>query len=345
MSVSYGGDVITFSDNSTIGSGWTGMKNRIINGDMRIDQRYNGSSNTPSNGTYTIDRWNSDKSGSLACTIQQVNDGPTGRFQKSLKITVPSGTVNSTDFFGVRQVIENSNFYDIGSTWGTANPLSFTISFWVKSSLAGKYYFSPRIPSVAHVAHPYTINQANTWEYKTITVIGPTNFTPLDQNTLTTGSLISIRFWTIAGSSESGATDGVWGNAGAVGTGMANLAAAGGTWQITGVQVERGTQASSFEYRPYGTELQLCQRYFEYGFTRSLTTTTFSGSYNPDHNWFTQFKVEKRGSPTVTRSNATDTQITFNGITPNVYGFTSEFDATVNGQNSSQFNFSANSEL
>jgi hypothetical protein len=120
---------------------------------------------------------------------------------------------------------------------------------------------------------------------------------------------------------------------------------AGNTVQFAQMQFEEGSVATPFEQRPLALELQLCQRYFEYGFTRSLTTVNFSGSYNPDHNWFTQFKVEKRGTPTVTRSNITDTQITFNGITPTVYGFTSEWDGTTNGQNSSQFNYLANSEL
>lgn len=267
-----------------------GTRNRIINGDMRIDQRNAGASLTFSNGSFSADRWIMDKSGSLAATVQQVADAPTG-YLNSVRLTIPSGTVNATDFYGIRQVIENANFYDIGSTWGTSNPASFTISFWVKSSLAGKYFFSPRIPAVAHAPYSYTINAANTWEYKTITVTGPTNpsFTPTSQSTLNAGSFLSVRFSIVTGSSESGATEQVWANGAINGSGGANLAAAGGTWQITGVQVEAGSVATPFERRPYGTELALCHRYY-YRQTPSGTayygsgfcdTTTISGIFVP----------------------------------------------------------------
>lgn len=306
MSVIYSGDGITFNDGSTINSGWTGFKNRIINGDMRIDQRFSGSANTPATGAYTVDRWLVDKNSSLSITTQQVDDGPTGYHQKSLKITIPSGSVGSSDYFGVRQLIENTNFYDIGSTWGTANPASFTISFWVKSNLAGTYYFSPRIPSVASYCASYTINQANTWEYKSITVTGPTNpsYAPLTQTTMTAGSMISVRFWQIAGASESGSSTNTWGISGTVGSGMANLAASGGTWQITGVQVERGTTASSFDYRPYGAELVLCQRYYEILYLQQWVAyrPTNSGSGQPQVG--IQY-MTKRTTPSITFTSPT----------------------------------------
>ena len=198
----------------------------------------------------------------------------------------------------------------------------------------------------ANYVSTYTINSANTWEYKTIAIPACTTGTWV----ITPGSADGGLFcrWSLgAGSGISTSTLNTWtsGNKTNLSGGTNWISNSGATFQLTGCQIELGTAASSFEYRPYGTELQLCQRYFEYGFTRSLTTTNSSGSYNPDHNWFSQFNVEKRGSPPFTRSKATDTQITFNGITPNVYGFTSEWDGTTNGQNSSQFNFSANSEL
>jgi hypothetical protein len=245
----------------------------------------------------------------------------------------------------------------LNRTPASGNRTTWSLSFWVKSSVTGTYSvtFQNTTPvgndsaTRLYVAE-YTILQTNVWEKKTITVNLATGSASGTWNK-TNGGGLSICWNLGAESNRKGNTYlNTWGTQGSTPNVQSSSQVqwatnAGATFFLTGVQFEKGSTASSFDYRPFGTKLQLCQRYFEYGFTRSLTTVNFSGSYNPDHNWFTQFKVEKRSSPTVTRSNITDTQITFNGITPNVYGFTSEFDATVNGQNSSQFNFSANSEL
>jgi hypothetical protein len=338
--VNFTGGIQVGGQDATFG----GMRNRIINGAMMIDQRNAGSSVTPTNGTYTLDRFLAYQSAASKFSVQR-NAGsvtpPTG-FSNYLGVTsLSSYSISSSDYFELWHKIEGFNCADL--SWGTASAATVTLSFWVRSSLTGT--FGGAIKNDAQTrAYPftYTINQANTWEKETITIPGEQSGAWLTNN----GPGVNIVFGLGVGSTYSG-TAGAWANSGVdSATGAVSVVGTNGaTWYITGVQLEKGSTASSFEYRPYGTELQLCQRYFEYGFTRSLTSTTFSGSYNPDHNWFTQFKVEKRGSPTVTRSNATDTQITFNGITPNVYGFTSEYDATSNGQNSSQFNFSANSEL
>lgn len=323
-----------------------GFRNRIINGDMRIDQRNNGGSVSRDGSAYTfqIDRFYSGGlNGSGVFSVQRISDAPVG-FRNSIRFTVTTAdsSLSSSEEYGFQQNIEGHNVYDFG--WGTSAGVTATLSFWVKSSLTGTFGIGIRNANIwnrGYVAQ-YTINAANTWEYKTI-VISPETTGSWGTGT---DACINVAFDLGAGSGFNGTVN-TWNTNGFTrASGNVSLINTNGaTWQVTGVQLEVGSVATPFDRRPYALELTLCQRYFEYGFTRSLTSTNFQGSFNPDHNWFTQFKVEKRGSPTVSRSNVTDTQITFNGITPNIYGFSSEFDATANGQNSSQFNFSASSEI
>jgi hypothetical protein len=316
------------------------FRNRIINGDMRIDQRNAGAAST-SLAAYVTDRWDVGfGSTGVSASFQQVADAPTG-FVNSFKVTVTTAPGSVTNSASISQPIEGFNTSDLA--WGTASAQTVTLSFWVKASLTGS--FGGALTNSAFdqtYPFPYTISAANTWEYKTIVIAGPTAGTWLTTN----GIGVRVIFGLGAEAARKAAV-GVWANTIArQPTGSINLVETNGaTWQVTGVQLELGTVATPFERRPYGMELALCQRYFEYGFTRAAVSTTFSGNFNPDFEWFTQFKVDKRASPTVTRSNITDTQINFNGIDPNVYGFTSQFDITSNGLGRSQFNFSASAEL
>ena len=239
-----------------------GFRNRIINGDMRIDQRNAGASVTLNNTlglAYTLDRWGFDENTDAgAVTIQQVSDAPAG-FTKSLKVTVSTadGTLAATDRAVLNQPIEGFNVADFNL--GTASAITFTLSFWVKSSVTGTFGAAYR-NSAANRSYPfsYTINSANTWEQKTITIAGDTTGTWATDNT--TG--ISVLFGMGVGSTFSG-TAGSWQSANYLSaTGATNLMATlNATWQITGVQLEAGSVATPFERRPYGTELALCQRY------------------------------------------------------------------------------------
>jgi hypothetical protein len=237
------------------------FKNRIINGAMVIDQRNAGASVTPVNGQYSVDRWQAVLSQASKYSVQQ-NAGavtPPAGFTNYLGITsLSSYTVGSSELFNLVHSIEAFNFNDFA--WGTASAKSATLSFWVRSSLTGTFGGALNNGS-ANRFYPfnYTISAANTWEQKSITVVGDTSGTWAGTN----GAGLQIRFGLGVGSTVSG-TAGAWGSTAFYSaTGAVSVVGTNGaTFYITGVQLEVGTQATSFEYRQYTTELQLCQRYF-----------------------------------------------------------------------------------
>ena len=238
------------------------MRNRLINSAMVIDQRNAGASFTPVNSGYGLDRWRYQLTQPSKITSQQSSVAPDG-FTNSLLVTSSSAyTVLSGEQFVIRQRIEGFNVADLG--FGTANAKTITLSFWVRSSLTGT--FGGSVTNGAEDrAYPFsfTINAANTFEYKTVTIAGDTSGTWLTTN----GTGLSLNFGLGVGSTFSG-TAGAWA-AGYFGsaTGATSVVGTNGaTFFITGVQLEKGTQATSFEYRQYGQELALCQRYFNSSF-------------------------------------------------------------------------------
>ena len=243
--------------------GFVNMKNRIINGQMVIDQRNAGAAVTINSTTasFAVDRWKSvGQSADGVYTVQQVSDAPVG-FNFSLKATVTTAdaSVGASQFYNIFQMIEGFNWADLN--WGTANAKTVTYSFWVKSSLTGTMGGS-LYNSTADYCYPFTysISAANTWEYKTITIAGPTAGTWVGA---TNGAGVNVNFSLGDGSSRV-ATAGAWTTSVATGaTGQTQvISTLSATIQWAGVQLEVGTQATSFEYRQYGTELALCQRYY-----------------------------------------------------------------------------------
>jgi hypothetical protein len=241
-------------------AGVTGFKNRIINGAMVIDQRNAGASVTP-NASYTLDRWIAQNSQTSKYTVQQ-NAGsvtpPTG-FTNYLGVTSSSAySVSATDYFFVQQVIEGYNIADLG--WGTANAKTITISFWVRSSLTGTFGGAlQNSGATRNYPFSYTISVADTWEQKTITIAGDTSGTWLTTNS----AGIFVIFGFGVGTTYSG-TAGAWsGTTYFSATGAVSVVGTlNATFYITGVQLEVGSTATTFDYRPYGTELMLCQRYY-----------------------------------------------------------------------------------
>ena len=285
-------------DANTQGDLGISFKNRIINSNMAIDQRNNGASVTQIvSGVYGVDRWYTFGQVTSKFTYQQVTDAPSG-FKNSTRITSSSAyTVGAAELYQFSQNIEGLNVYDLG--WGTASAKTVTLSFWVKSSLTGTFgVFLGN--SAANRLYPasYTINVANTWEQKSVTIAGDTTGTWLTDN----GVGIRLGFVMGAGSSFSG-TANAW-NAGTTyaPTGAVSVVGtSGATWLLTGVQLEVGTQATTFTLAggSYGAELALCQRYFEVhvcGGNNTGIMPMSTGSATSGRGTYV-FKVQKRANP------------------------------------------------
>jgi hypothetical protein len=262
---------------------------------MQIDQRNAGASVTPTSGQYTVDRWFAGLTAVSKFSLQR-NAGavtPPSGFTNYLGATSLSAyAVLSGDTFAFAQSIEGFNVSDLG--WGSASAVPVTLSFWVRSSLTGTFGGS-LYNRLATRSYPFgfTINASNTWEQKSITVAGDTTGTwDTDNNTG-----IALRFGLGSGSTFSG-TAGAWtaenivqptGSISVVGTN-------GATFYITGVQLEKGSTATSFDYRPYGTELALCQRYYEESLFYIRDNGVTSGLYVGNN---VNFSTTKRAVPTV----------------------------------------------
>ena len=260
-------DVIgTSVANSNLGAGnATVFKNRIINGDMRIDQRNAGASLTITNtsaNTYTLDRWYAYGAAASKFSVQQ-NAGsvtpPVGFINYLGATSLAATSLGATDQYLLGQTIEGLNVADLG--FGTANAKTFTVSFWVYSSLTGTFggTFSN---SAQNRSYPftYTISVANTWEQKSITVVGDTSGTWLTTNGIGLKLFIGLG----VGSTYSG-TAGSWSsNTYTSATGATSVVGtSGATFYITGVQLEVGSSATGFEYNDYGSQLLKCQRYYQ----------------------------------------------------------------------------------
>jgi len=285
MTISLSGtNGVTFPDSSlqTAAASPFGLKNRIINGDMVIDQRNNGASvsTTPTDAIYTLDRWMAAFSVATRYTVQQ-NAGsvtPPAGFTNYLGVTSSAATsVGASDYYFLQQIIEGFNTSDLA--WGTANARTVTLSFWVRSSLTGT--FGGALTNSAQnrsYAFSYTISAANTWEQKTITISGDTSGTWLTNN----GAGIRLRLGLGVGSTFSGTASAWSGSNFFSATGATSVVGTNGaTFYITGVQLEIGTTATPFERRMYGQELQLCQRYYEksYNVLTAPATVTDEGRY------------------------------------------------------------------
>lgn len=277
--------------NSAIGT------NRIINGAMMIDQRNGGASVTPTtDGQYgSCDRWSYYLSQASKFSVQQ-NAGsvtPPAGFTNYLGITsLSSYSVTGNDYFAVIQKIEGFNFSDFG--WGTANAQPATLSFWVRSSLTGT--FGGALTNNAfNRSYPfsYSISSPNTWTQVSITIAGDTSGTWVG-GTNGVGVIVQFGLGAVAGRSG---TAGAWaGNWLVSSTGATSVVGTNGaTFYLTGVQLEKGTQATPFQVRQYGDELALCQRYYESGDAIAYLTASNS--------WFSiPYKVNKRAVAVVTRT-------------------------------------------
>jgi hypothetical protein len=307
-------DKITDSEGSVFSPSSALFRNRIINGDMRIDQRNAGASVTLNDsGIYTVDRWQGYEDSDGVMTAQQDSSAPTG-FVNSLKLTTTTAdaSLSAGQIVQLTQRIEGTNVADLG--FGTASAKTITLSFWVRSSLTGT--FGGAIQNSANNrSYPfnYSISVADTWEYKTITIAGDTSGTWLT----TTGTGLQIRFGMGMGTDFQG-TAGAWvGSDKRTATGATSvIGTLNATWYITGVQLEVGSVATPFERRPFGTELALCQRYFETSYLPGNAVGSTTGNEFSSIAWYApatglyqnhrvDYAVSKRANPTVVLYNPT----------------------------------------
>ena len=281
-------------------------RNRIINGDMRIDQRNAGASvSTTVSRTYTLDRWAYVASQSSKFTVQQTPSATeTGYatrvaagFTNYLAVTSSSAySVGSSDYFVIQQRIEGYNAADLA--WGTSSAKTITLSFWVYSSLTGTFGGALQ-NNLADRSYPftYTVSAANTWEQKTVTIAGDTSGTWLTTNGL--GIVLQIGLG--VGSTYAG-TAGTWAGANYLGaTGATSVVGTNGaTFYITGVQLEAGSVATPFEHRQYGQELYLCKRYFEiWKYEPAVGIDRYRAGCGWADSAVFNLEVQKRTAPTV----------------------------------------------
>ena len=268
-----------------------GFKNRIINGAMTIFQR--GTAAT-ADSQYSVDRWRFVKTNDATESTSQNTDAPAG-FINSLRNTVSTGdaTIGAGQYSGFEQSIEGLNVADLA--WGTANASPVTLSFWVRSSVTGQYTGSLRNnDSSRKCPFNYTINAANTWEYKTVSVIGDTTGTWLTNN----GIGITVALYSALGSNFLSGSAGVWGGGFGCGTPVNGIASNGNIFAISGVQLEKGTVATSFDYLPYTTKLQLCQRYYQQ--FNQISGGATSQASGPAQGYQTcTMPVQMRAAPTI----------------------------------------------
>jgi hypothetical protein len=276
----------------TVSMGSSFMRNRIINGAMVIDQRNAGAAVTTS-GAYTVDRFANTQSGGGVISWARSTTAPTG-FTNSLSGTVatPDSSIAAGDIYRLYQYIEGFNCADLG--FGTASASTVTVSFWVRSSITGTYCLGLQNGTYNRgYAANYTINAANTWEYKTVTIAGDTTGTWATDNT----AGIAV-FWDLGSGTTWNQTANTWAatNTWKTSSQTSWIATNGATFYITGVQLEVGSVATPFEREIYSNTLAKCQRYYEVGGNKSFVMVSSVANIYPSHG----FAVTKRASPTMT---------------------------------------------
>jgi hypothetical protein len=292
-----GGNTATINSMTPTADSLQGFRNRIINGDMRIDQRNAGASATNTGATtYYLDRWVALGTTSAGqYSVQQDSDAPDG-FSNSSKITVTTidSSLAASDRYTWMQRLEGYTVSDFD--FGKASAKTITLSFYVRSSVTGTFGAGIQNgDSTRSYPFNYTISAADTWEYKTVTIPGDTSGTWPTNNTRA-----MIILWALGVGSDREGTANTWaaGNFYSTSESTNLMATLNATWYITGVQLEVGSVATPFERRPFGTEFMLCQRYYEISFAGG----TGYGDGANTVGFGLNFAVEKRSAPTATIS-------------------------------------------
>jgi hypothetical protein len=305
------------------------FRNKIHNGDMRIDQRYNGSGISNVNGAWGVDRFITYISDGSAWSFQRSTTAPPG-FMNSLLITsTTGGSIGAGSYSSIRHSIEGINVYDLA--WGTSSAKNITVSFWVRSSVTGNYGFAIRNGSnnYGYVAS-YTISSANTWTYITLNIPGPTTGT---WTTSTNPSLVCM--WDLGAGTSYSQAAGSWISAseiiGLTG-GVKFITNSSATYYLTGVQLEIGDVATPFETRPYSTELSLCERYLRMIANGNDETVLGGWSFSSTTQMETDYMspIQMRIAPSLTQT-ATVYRVNSAGLNNNFTSAVSTIIAGISG--------------
>ena len=281
-----------------------GFRNVLINGAMQVSQRSTSTASiATSAGAYnTVDRWKTWSSTAGTWTQTQSTDAPAG-FGYSLKMqcTTANASLSAGSYLFLQQEIEGQNLQQFAKGTSSAKPMM--LSFWVKTFQTGVYVIEVYDNTNSrHVTLPYTVNVSGTWEYKTVQIPSDATGTFVNSN----ASALAVGFWFVAGTNyTSGTANGLWGaevtGKRAVGLNVNSASSTNNYFQITGVQLEQNLQPTPFEQRPIGTELALCQRYYEQTYATAASDSAGKVSAYSDANYLqgTLWKVTKRATPTV----------------------------------------------
>ena len=282
-------------------------KNLVINGAMNVNQY--GSSSTAS-GRQTVDRFFNIMSTDATITQSKTAITSGSPYDEGFRnvykhaVTTASSSPASSHYLGIQYKFEAQDVAQSGWQYTSASS-SITLSFWVKSSVAGTYVSSLRTDdgTKQDYSFEYTLT-ANTWKKVTKTFIGDSDITINDD----TGIGLYLYFWLYLGGdfTDSSHTYNTWANYD--GTSQAGdyaqnwMTTASATFDITGVQLELGSQATPFEHRSFADELARCQRYYvkqesvygsyhTFGFGTWFSATRFIG--------YVQMPVPMRTNPSL----------------------------------------------
>ena len=283
-----------------------GRRNKIINGEFRINQRsHSGSSG---HNAYTLDRWKYARSANTEFSQDQRTVTPDG-FANSVKMNSigSNGSTGASDYAYWRYHIEGQDLQDLSKGTSAAQP--FTISFYFKSDVTGTFAISVQDANSRMCNANYTVSDTN-WNRYVITI--PADTTGTIANSTAAG--LEINFWLVAGSNyTSGSAVHTWGSysASSLATGFnAHITSNSVNLYLTGVQLEVGSQATAFEHRSVGEELHLCNRYY-YDVLGPAPETDFAFAvgmkYNSTYNFaVVNFPVQMRTVPTLESSTTTN---------------------------------------
>ena len=291
----YGYPVDPAGTSGNISAGNLGMfRNRIINGDMRINQRGVTSmptANGPSVISYFVDRFTQESyivTGAITSTVVTLasTDAPFQYgLQYSMRTTTTTAITNYNYITVGCQKIEGYNISDLG--WGYASGVPLTVSFWMRANVpAGSVVGTCIRNGTDSVTYNFgaTVVTQNAWQYVTAVVPPP----PIGYS-FATNSSAGIHVSIGATQTTNYGTAGVWNSSNLFGLPSTYWATVGNYVEFTGLQLEKGTIATPFEFRPYAVELQLCQRYYvrissvsagfdSIGYVMNETTATFASA-------------------------------------------------------------------